>query len=505
LIRDCQDLHRDEIKKRADDGVKPSAYVKAEGQNEDQPAFSRHTYENGAEELLDGTLAYVRLEIGPNLNAARLPTISDLFPVMIGRELGNWSSYELLAEGLRPAMSIDDLSPADRVFGWVRDETANTSGREGAPSDLKPPSAWKGQLRIAPIRCDTASAIQAVGDPENGLPLAILSTPKPAQARFYAAQDDTGKPFEDGADIRQKGYFERGSQKPKAGLRGRKVYPHHRAACAASVFASYWDATSAARDARTGRKLDPVPGSSGLYREYVRRATAQGAPQRDGQNRSVRDWVRPGTRFETHIDVMNLNAAELGALLWLLDLGRTQGGEPAAHLRLGGGKPLGFGSVRVTITAIDLADGEARRAEYRSLLGIPDAERAAQAQSGLRLLAKGDAVTEALAHLPTGTEHGARPAGSDPIHPVAAFKTAIAQACGKPGAFDEMPAIAAYLIAARGFADALPLHYARTGECADPEGKNYEWFVANQHPQRGRKLALPDIRTDTGLPRDLQR
>lgn len=169
---------------------------------------------------------------------------------------------------------------------------------------------------------------------------------------------------------------------------------------------------------------------------------------RDSQNRSIRDWVRPGTRFATHID---------------------------------GGKPLGFGSVKVWITSLDLADGEARRQEYRSLFGTSDAERAAREKSGLRLSAAGDAA-----------------AG-----PVAVFKAAIEKAygSGKAGSFDSVASIEAFLIAARGFADDLPLHYPRRDKRPDPDGNNYEWFVRNQR-QNGQKLSLPDIRTDNGLPRD---
>ncbi len=502
LIRECQNLHQDAIEKRIKERIKPSTYVRARNPNEeDQPAFSRHTYEADVDKLDHGTLAYALLEVGPNgqakLSAKKLPTIAALFPVMIGRELGNWSPYDMLQEELRPATNIDQLSPADRVFGWVRDERANRTGGSKPPSDLPPPAAWKGQLRIGPIGCDgvfddrgealkengrAAPAIQSVGD-NNGLPLAILSTPKPSQARFYAARDKKGTPFENGADILQKGYFERRppqNDAPQAGLRGRKVYPHHRAA--GSVFRDYWNPSEAWKDAGAG-ELARVPRTE-LYREYVRCAETAGQPKRDSQNRSVRDWVRTGTRFSTHIDVVNLNSAELGALLWLLDLGRKRSdGQPPAHLRIGGGKPLGFGSVRVWITSLDLADGAAKRLEYRSFLGFSQTEPAADENSILRLMAKDGAVSPVLD-------------ASD--GPVAAFRTAIENAYGD--SFSTVPFIESFLIAARGFADNLPLHYPRRTPKPDPDGKNYEWFVQNQH-QDGQKLSLPDIRTDTGLPR----
>jgi CRISPR-associated protein (TIGR03986 family) len=468
---------------------------------------SRHIVEPLSEDLEEGTLCYVKLkrnEDDPNrllIEDERKPIVEALFPVMIGRELGCWSPFEMLHEGLRPATSVDQLSPADRVFGWVRDESANRAGRSAGTSDPKPPAAWKGQLRIAPIRCGgvydsngkplyengrPACAIQAVGDRPEGLPLAILSTPKPSQARFYAACDKNGTPFENGANLRQKGYFEpRTLQKPEpqAGLRGRKVYPHHGAA--GSVFRDYWDPAGAWADACAGTARR-VPESI-LFREYVRRTQTEGQPKQDSQNRSVLDWVRPGTRFSTHVDVVNLNAAELGALLWLLDLGRKHDRQPPAHLRLGGGKPLGFGSVRVWITSLDLCDGEAKRQEYRSFLGISGAAQGAPTESGLHLNADEAAVGTQL---------------DSPGGPVAAFKRAMKKAYGdgKADTFESLALIAAFLVAARGFDDALPLHYPRCGEHPDPDGNNYEWFVANQR-QHGQKLSLPDITTDSGLPR----
>jgi CspA family cold shock protein len=55
----------------------------------------------------------------------------------------------------------------------------------------------------------------------------------------------------------------------------------------------------------------------------------------------VRQWVKPEVDFTTKIWVKNLNDAEFGALLWLLEEGR---------FRLGLGKPLGFGTVATDVT-----------------------------------------------------------------------------------------------------------------------------------------------------------
>jgi hypothetical protein len=55
----------------------------------------------------------------------------------------------------------------------------------------------------------------------------------------------------------------------------------------------------------------------------------------------MKGWVEHGSKFEFDIHFGNLSKFELGALIWLLKM-------PENHFhKLGGGKPLGFGSVRL--------------------------------------------------------------------------------------------------------------------------------------------------------------
>lgn len=101
---------------------------------------------------------------------------------------------------LRPASRLEELSPADRVFGWV-----NPQGQ----------GAHKGQLRIGHIRCLTPAeqAIQLQRGGQ-GLTLAPLMSPD-SSSRHYREPQPKGQT--------------KGSHKSEtAGLiRGRKVYPHH--------------------------------------------------------------------------------------------------------------------------------------------------------------------------------------------------------------------------------------------------------------------------------------
>ncbi len=79
----------------------------------------------------------------------------------------------LLCDGLKPAKTLEELSAADRVFGWVSQERQESHG------------AYKGQLHIRPICCKTPASEAIERFDGEGLALAILSTPKVAQGRFY--------------------------------------------------------------------------------------------------------------------------------------------------------------------------------------------------------------------------------------------------------------------------------------------------------------------------------
>jgi hypothetical protein len=147
---------------------------------------------------------------------------------------------------------------------------------------------------------------------------------------------------------------------------------------------------------------------------------------------------------------------------------------PSDHFhRLGGGKPLGFGSVSLAVDweRTDLRGGEAWREAYSTLAEIENPDRMA-AQACIK-----------------------------------DFVQAIAGAYGSD--FEGVSFIAAFRRSARGFNK--PVHYPRAlqrGQRQEgaipphPEGKAFEWFVANERTgkQGGPKLALPDLVDDDGLP-----
>jgi CRISPR-associated protein (TIGR03986 family) len=374
-----------------------------------------------ARQLTAGTLLYAGFRDGET---------TALYPVMISRRLFESSPLGRLPESLHPARSLSQLSPADRVFGWL-----NQRGK----------GAYRGNVRFEPVKCETENAIEDFGSP--GLPLAILGQPKPQQARFYVAATINGEAQDNGLPKEQAGYC------PGKGLRGRKVYPHHR-----SLPAEHWT------DATTDRTHQPF---SGHFQEY-RRPQLNGQDQRDNQNRSNQGWVKPDTVFTFDLHVTNLSSVELGALLWLLSL-------PDNHFhRLGGGKPLGFGSVRLEIDplATHLHDGNGWKQVYSTLDDVTPKK----------------VVREAW---------------------IEEFKQAVRICYGSMGSFENVPFIAAWLRMATGHPDTLPVHYPRARQegQADPvpphpEGQAYEWFVANDRTGRdgGPQVSLPDLAADAGLP-----
>ncbi len=404
--------------------------------------YSRHIMDSSgsvntaAIKLLPDTMGYAALD--------EAGSITGLFPVMISRKLEALPPRELVAESHLPATRRDELSPADRVFGW-----AHQDGR----------GAHRGQLRVGATSCVTPAKSAVTSFPAP-LPLAILGQPKPQQVRFYVAADRFGRVASDGEDCTDVGY-----SRPTQGLRGRKIYPHHR-----DLPAGYWEPI-------TGND-GPQP-VGGRYREYVH--PGSGDDRRSDQNRSVREWVQPGTQFTCRLHVTNLSTVELGALLWLLTW-------RADHFhRLGGGKPLGFGSVQVAPLRIVLSRGRVWARRYRVLDAAP--------------------TTAPPEDVVAWSATSGTPLKPDDLAPIQAYRQAL-QAADRQAfettvdrPFEMIPAIKALLAAAKGFE--TPIHYPRGTAAPNPEGEGYEWFVENEADRKDEVhwYALPGLdEKETGLP-----
>jgi CRISPR-associated protein (TIGR03986 family) len=467
LIQSYQDAHEDKaVWGRRGGGGRPASPEEYLGGEPGKTAWSRHVILDGkprrdssrtpqtdARALQSGDLCYARVE-----RVRGQLRVVGLYPVMIARELFSMSPEECLDASLRPARIMDDLSPADRVFGWVSADAEATARRhkeKGLPGQA--PVGYRGQLRIGQVTCQTPDCIDRHG--EGGVPLAILSTPKPAQAGFYSAHSN-GNPVE---------HKNSGYQATQI-LRGRKVYPHHRHV-AGKDHAGYWeeplndrtqDAALAAQHGQSHQEyrrphkpeMETVQDDRNRPVQQARR-NAEGTfmlksggehEQRDDQNRSMLGWVKVGARFRFRVHVTNLSKVELGALLWILSLNQSPDSlqpsapQPEFFHRLGGGKPLGFGSVTLSVAASDLRTGAQWAEFYGTLEDLP-----AASQGSLRAEA------------------------------VQAFRDAVVEAYLPGRKFTGVTFIAGLLAAARGFASGA-IHYPRTSSAPDPNGENFKWF-----------------------------
>lgn len=364
---------------------------------------SRHLSADGTvpDRLAEGDLVYLE-------RSGR--AVTAVSPVYIGRMPFSAAPAELLHESLRPATQLDELSPADRLFGWAPPQAG--PGRAAA-------SGYRGRLRVTSVTCDTADWRTDFDEP---VTLAPLSSPKPTQFRFYAASDPAGTPVKPQA-TKDEGYGK------GTGLRGRKAYWYP-----ADVPGDYW-----------------TPGTGepgGHVREWQQPPGA--APS---QTSSHRGWVRAGTAFTVRLFIDAAPAAELAPLLWLA----TQDGSP---LRLGAGKPLGFGAITVAINwqATELHTGQALRDCWTSL-------------------------------------HRPDPSPQDQV---------LALAAGFEDQATRSPALAPVLEAFRILGTGLPAPAAYPRTRRDPEAETYRWFTANEKikdgkPQHG--FALPHIlEPDQNLP-----
>ena len=303
---------------------------------------------------------------------------------------------------------------------------------------------YKSRLRVV---CEDGSRPEIVQrfETDQHLSLAILAQPKPSYARFYVADNPNGDVQDDGINLKAAGYNE------GKGLRGRKQYWHHQ-----GLPDDYWKLS-----------IETQTQSSDV-REYVR-LNEKSKPQKDHHNRSIRGWIKPGTVFKASLYVQNLQGVEVGALLWLMTLN-----EDKKHcFRLGYGKPLGFGSVTMEI------DDEDRCPDKMMPLGRgkhwKDYYKNLHAPSPTTKLGKHQRETY-----------------------IQKFEEKMKEAYNVER-FDNLSFIEGFRQVLLGPKTDGFIHYPRTGEVPDPDGKNYEWFNDNE---TGKKLALPSVTAEEGLPYD---
>ena len=485
-IKSYREAHSDdEIFGRAG-GADPWKYT---GYKPGETAWSPHLYQDGkhqdrwgrnthdAMELQPGDMVYARCKFDTKGN---ITDIDDFFPVMISRELYDNRPADLLNCSLKPANKRSELSPADRLFGWVPQKSGSNQG-------------YKGRIRVV---CEDGARPEIIEKFNGGaLPLAILGQPKPAQGRFYVAKDNQGTPQDDGISKSQAGYSE------DKGLRGRKQYWHHKG-LEADQAPDYWKPSV---EDRTQQQ------SNGRYQEY-RRPNKNREPQKDPQNRSITGWIKPNIVFKASLYVQNLQTEEIGALLWLLSLPKSH------YFRLGYGKPLGFGSVRMEVDeercvngCLPLGTGEDWKGYYAAFDDSSPATLGEDQRNDCIQKFKASMVEaynplSANDEVPNKNKDQEASGKSLRVTDLADIKHLPIKTIPTPPEvrkkseeqhFDELPFISGFLQVLRGPQEDVPIHYPRLECKPNPDGENFKWFGDNE---KGKKLALPEVTDERGLP-----
>ena len=234
------------------------------------------------------------------------------------------------------------LAGVRRLMGYVTDNRRKGSslvstrgiGGQGGAADKSDFERLAG--RIAPNHAvevveadDTVQARFLAADRAFAVPLPILGSPRPSAAEFYLQQPSSPAGARDARDMQT--YGDILGDDPGAELRGRKFYPHQK---------------EATRDGWSPASSDP---------EHLK----------SEQTTVARYVSRPGRRFRFKVRFRHLEPQELGALIAALNPdelaarigrkeGRPQAAEPSHAVKLGHGRPLGMGSVRIAIVGARL-------------------------------------------------------------------------------------------------------------------------------------------------------
>ncbi|WXG41606.1 MAG: TIGR03986 family CRISPR-associated RAMP protein [Candidatus Freyarchaeum deiterrae] len=262
--------------------------------------------------------------------------------------------------------------------------------------ELEMKVSYAGRIRISHAK------IVENKDHQKEFPCAILSTPKPTTTYFYL--------FEKGKPKLSVTYDTPGAQ-----LRGRKFYRHQ---------------------------------TEAKEQEYIRTDNII----IDKQNRTIRDALNPGAKFQFTIEFENLAPVELGALLWSIEM------EDEMHHKLGLAKPLGFGSVKISIENISILNIKERYASYSNTEWKKITNQKIKECKN-------------------------------------SFKQAMENKYNKT--FEELENVKDLKAILSAPSSGLTVHYPRTSEKPGVEGRNFQWFVKNKKQGIPLKIASED---NEGLP-----
>jgi CRISPR-associated protein (TIGR03986 family) len=224
------------------------------------------------------------------------------------RLLYPYAPYDFVPSELRNP-EITDM--AEAIFGYVPMDDGKTKDNR---------QAYAGRVFVAdaPLKeGQDAAQIWLTGDQGSYIVPRILGGPKPTTFQHYLVQEQ---------EERRELKHYASTPGEDTVIRGHKLYWHQ------------------------GHTQD--------WKSHLRHPDTQ--PGSEGSQHTGICPVQPGVYFELNIRFENLSDVELGALLWVLRLATNEN----HALKLGMGKPLGMGSVRVNTLIVKESDRERR---YTSL------------------------------------------------------------------------------------------------------------------------------------------
>lgn len=264
-----------------------------------------------------GDLVFVRLDRTYASGGDDIPAdarVMDVFPTMVGRRPYSRSPRKLAAaQGVLPLTKAVEASAADRLFGYVVPDADD--GAKGG--DV----ACRGRVSFGVVDASEARVSREKKK------LSPLLMPKTSSARRFLTTDSGTTPLSGDKPLPRSEYFAPGQ------FLGAAAYPVHRRLV-------------------EGKDLD----KSGFPEQATRAPVLNGREQDNAAVRlTARSWMKTGSVLRCTMLFSNLSRDELATLIWVLIprnlVPNNEKKEPGAvgHLRMGLGKPLGLGTLEVSI------------------------------------------------------------------------------------------------------------------------------------------------------------
>lgn len=267
---------------------------------------------------LPSFLAYILVSKDPSGEA----TVDTIVPISIGRDAYALSPLTVARRAnVAPPQNLSDLSPADRLFGFVA-HCNNMSQNTEEKSSLT--ESFKGRIFVTKV--DYAGG-GGVTNPST-LRLRPLLSPHPSSARRFLTRTDGSNLNSNEHKVRRDQYF---SHNPEQSL-GATTYPVDRNA---------WEKVD---------KKTKFPEKALKTASDSLKVTSE-----------VKSYVEAGTKFDATMHFEALTEFELAWLVWILEPANlvpqnepksnisVNPSEKIGYLRLGTGKPLGLGVVQVEL------------------------------------------------------------------------------------------------------------------------------------------------------------